>query len=36
MIASAWQPWIGWVVLPALALFLVLQLLRGLIPKQGR
>jgi hypothetical protein len=31
---SYWLPWLGWVIAPALVLFLVLQLLRWAIPSQ--
>jgi hypothetical protein len=35
-ILSRWQPWIGWGVIPLLAIFLLLQLLRWVIPpKEG-
>ncbi|MCS6852126.1 MAG: hypothetical protein NZ700_13270 [Gemmataceae bacterium] len=33
-VLSAWLPWAGWLVLPLLAVFLLLQLLRWLIPRR--
>jgi predicted dehydrogenase len=36
LILSRWLPWLGWAIAPVFALFLVLQLLRWLVPgKQG-
>jgi predicted dehydrogenase len=32
-VLSAWLPWLGWAILPLLAVFLVLQLLRWIVPK---
>jgi predicted dehydrogenase len=32
LIVSYWQPWIRWVIAPAFAVFLVMQLLRWLLP----
>jgi hypothetical protein len=34
-IASRWVPWIGWAVIPLLAVFLILQTLRWIIPPRG-
>jgi hypothetical protein len=33
-ILSSWKPWLGWGVGPLLALFLILQLFRWIIPKE--
>lgn len=35
LILSAWAPWAGWFIIPVLAVFLVLQLLRWVVPKAG-
>jgi hypothetical protein len=34
LILSAWVPWLGWAIAPVLAVFLGLQLLRWLIPRE--
>ena len=34
LILSAWFPKVGWLIIPVLALFLALQLLRWLIPRR--
>jgi predicted dehydrogenase len=36
VILSRWYPWLGWGILPLLGLFLVLQLLRWLLPPTGK
>lgn len=36
LILSRWLPWLGWVVLPLLVVFLALQLLRWILPRSGR
>jgi predicted dehydrogenase len=37
LILSRWLPWLGWVIAPGFGLFLILQLLRWLVPaKQDR
>jgi predicted dehydrogenase len=35
LIVSVWVPWLGWVILPAIGLFLVLQLLRWALPPRS-
>jgi hypothetical protein len=32
LIMSVWLPWLGWLILPAFAVFLVLQLFRWIVP----
>jgi len=32
LILSAWIPWLGWIIAPLIGIFLVLQLLRGVMP----
>jgi predicted dehydrogenase len=32
LILSWWQPWLGWLIAPLFGVFLVMQLLRGLVP----
>ena len=34
LILSRWQPWLGWLIAPVFALFLILQLLRWAVPKK--
>jgi hypothetical protein len=36
VILSRWYPWLGWGVLPLLGVFLVMQLLRWLLPRTGK
>jgi hypothetical protein len=36
VILSRWYPWLGWGILPLLGLFLVMQLLRWLLPRTGK
>jgi predicted dehydrogenase len=35
LILSRWQPWLGWLIAPVFALFLILQLLRWAVPKKA-
>jgi predicted dehydrogenase len=35
VILSHWFPWLGWGILPLLSVFLVMQLLRWLVPRAG-
>ena len=35
VILSRWVPWLGWLVIPVLVLFLMLQLLRWLLPRSA-
>ncbi len=32
LILSVWQPWLGWLIVPLFGVFLVMQLLRGVVP----
>ena len=34
LILSRWVPWAGWLILPLFGLFLLLQLLRGVVQKR--
>jgi predicted dehydrogenase len=36
LIASRWLPWIGWLILPMLLVFIAVQLLRYVIPRKPR
>ncbi len=36
VIVSRWVPWLGWLVVPALAIFLGMQVLRWLVPREER
>jgi hypothetical protein len=36
LILSAWLPWLGWVIAPVFGIFLVLQLLRWLVPGEPK
>ncbi len=36
LIASRWLPWVGWLILPLLVVFIGLQLLRYVIPPERR
>ncbi|MFN4259366.1 MAG: Gfo/Idh/MocA family oxidoreductase [Gemmataceae bacterium] len=34
LLIAAWMPWVGWFIVPVLAVFILLQLLRWIIPRQ--
>jgi hypothetical protein len=36
LILSAWLPWLGWIIAPVFGIFLVLQLLRWLVPGESK
>ena len=36
LIVSVWVPWLGWLILPAFGLFLLLQILRWVVPPQQK
>jgi hypothetical protein len=35
LILSVWVPWFGWVIAPIFGVFLIMQALRWIVPKQG-
>jgi len=35
LILSAWIPWLAWLIVPALGVFLVMQVLRWIVPSQA-
>jgi hypothetical protein len=36
LILSAWLPWLGWVIAPVFGIFLVMQLLRWVVPGESQ
>src|SRR5262249_16458675 len=35
LVLSRWVPWLGWIVIPLIIVFLALQLLRWVVPARG-